>query len=372
MEITSELKVFCFILEEKRRAESPSYQMWLTEQQQLEDFQNEENERIRVEKHRLWLLEEEAARERWLKQQQRLERLKAEKAKQELLIREEWEREQRKLELEAAKREEERENRKREQTELLNRIEMYVLGETENLPSSARTATETQPGCEPCPFFSKVAACRFRDACSRNHLKPSVSRTLVIPNFYSHFRMEHVSRNNEYDTDLGLEYDDREIYDHFLEFYDDVLSELKKFGTVTQFKVCCNEEPHLRGNVYVQYQSERSAIKAFRVLQGRFYGGKRVSAEFCNIPSWSKALCEKKTTGVGLLRLFANSSGVTQKATKTLPKGDNVGVIHVIRLTGRQGRHRIRRENVLIPAQSHRDRIVCEAAEKALVEVVRN
>lgn len=32
-----------------------------------------------------------------------------------LLIREEWEREQRKLELEAAKREEERENRKREQ-----------------------------------------------------------------------------------------------------------------------------------------------------------------------------------------------------------------------------------------------------------------
>lgn len=86
MEITSELTVFCFILEEKRRAESPSYQMWLTEQQQLEDFQNEENERIRVEKHRLWLLEEEAARERWLKQQQRLERLKAEKAKQEVLF----------------------------------------------------------------------------------------------------------------------------------------------------------------------------------------------------------------------------------------------------------------------------------------------
>lgn len=51
--------------------------------------------------------------------------------------------------------------------ELLNRIEMYVLGETENLPSSARSVIETQPGCEPCPFFSKVAACRFRDACSR-------------------------------------------------------------------------------------------------------------------------------------------------------------------------------------------------------------
>lgn len=74
----------CFTVDEKRRAESPSYQEWLAEQQQLEEFQNQEDERIRAEKHRLWLLEEEAAQERWLKQQQRLERLKAEKAKQEV------------------------------------------------------------------------------------------------------------------------------------------------------------------------------------------------------------------------------------------------------------------------------------------------
>ena len=75
------------------------------------------------------------------------------------------------------------------------------------------------------------------------------------------------------------------------EFYHDVLAELKIFGTVVQFKVCCNEESHLRGNVYVQYSSERYAIKAFRSLQGRFYGGKRLSVEFCTIKAWSKAIC---------------------------------------------------------------------------------
>ncbi len=81
----------------------------------------------------------------------------------------------------------------------------------------------------------------------------------------------------------------------FREFYHDVLTELKTFGTIVQFKVCCNEEPHLRGNVYAQYKSERSAIKALRALQGRYYGGKRISVEFCKISSWCKAICGKKS-----------------------------------------------------------------------------
>lgn len=79
----------------------------------------------------------------------------------------------------------------------------------------------------------------------------------------------------------------------YREFYYDVLTELRTFGRVVQFKVCCNEEPHLRGNVYVQYEEERCAIKAFRALQGRYYGGKQISVEFCSIPSWSRALCGK-------------------------------------------------------------------------------
>lgn len=50
---------------------------------------------------------------------------------------------------------------------LMDRIDKYVMGESEKLPSSARTVTESRPGCMECPFFSKVAACRFRENCSR-------------------------------------------------------------------------------------------------------------------------------------------------------------------------------------------------------------
>ena len=52
---------------------------------------------------------------------------------------------------------------------------------------------------------------------------------------------------------MGLEYEDSETYQHFREFFQDTLPEFQKYGKVVQFKVCCNEEPHLRGNVYVQF-----------------------------------------------------------------------------------------------------------------------
>ena len=54
-------------------------------------------------------------------------------------------------------------------------------------------------------------------------------------------------------ADMVLEYEDADTYYHFVQFYRDVLPEFRAVGKVVQFKVCCNHEPHLRGNVYVQY-----------------------------------------------------------------------------------------------------------------------
>ena len=55
-------------------------------------------------------------------------------------------------------------------------------------------------------------------------------------------------------ADIVLEYEDSEVYQKFAEFYEDTLPEFKAAGHVIQFKVCCNFQPHLRGNVYVSYE----------------------------------------------------------------------------------------------------------------------
>uniref|UniRef100_A0ABM0GXL8 U2 small nuclear ribonucleoprotein auxiliary factor 35 kDa subunit-related protein 2-like n=1 Tax=Saccoglossus kowalevskii TaxID=10224 RepID=A0ABM0GXL8_SACKO len=167
---------------------------------------------------------------------------------------------------------------------------------------------------EKCSFFIKTGACRFGDRCSRYHPPTSVSTTLVIPKMFSNFSMEQCMRD-EYDTDICLEFDEKDAYADFLSFYDDVLGEFRALGEVIQFKVCCNWEPHLRGNVYVQYNSEDECSKAISMFNGRYYAGKQLTCLYCPITKWKSAICG----------LFAK---------KRCPKGKHCNFLHVFQNPG--------------------------------------
>lgn len=164
---------------------------------------------------------------------------------------------------------------------------------------------------ESCSFFLKTGCCRFGDRCSRTHPKPDISNTILIKGMYSHFSIEQ-SNCDDYDADCNLEYEDSETYHHFCEFYDDVLPEFKKAGKVIQFKVCCNHEPHLRGNVYIQFSKQEEAEKAYRMFNSRWYGGKQLSCEFTNVIKWKSAIC-------GLFH------------RNRCPKGSSCNFLHVFR-----------------------------------------
>ncbi|KAH6938445.1 hypothetical protein HPB50_009217 [Hyalomma asiaticum] len=129
---------------------------------------------------------------------------------------------------------------------------------------------------------------RFGDwqyRCSRAHPRPDVSRTLLLRGLYSHLSLE------QHHGDDSLETDERELQAHFEAFFWDVLEELRRAGTVCQVRVCRNLEPHLRGNVYVQYSSEEEAQRALTMLNGRYYAGRPVSCEFSPVDRWKSAVC---------------------------------------------------------------------------------
>ena len=63
---------------------SPRYQTWLAEQNVLEEFRQEEELRLQMERHRQWELEEQLAQQRWTERQERLARAREEKARQEV------------------------------------------------------------------------------------------------------------------------------------------------------------------------------------------------------------------------------------------------------------------------------------------------
>uniref|UniRef100_A0A8C2WFF7 Zinc finger CCCH-type, RNA binding motif and serine/arginine rich 2 n=1 Tax=Cyclopterus lumpus TaxID=8103 RepID=A0A8C2WFF7_CYCLU len=141
-----------------------------------------------------------------------------------------------------------------------------------------------------CPFFLKTGACRFGDRCSRKHVYPTASPTLMIRAMFTTFGMEQ-SRRDDYDIDACLEHSEEELQDSFLEFYDDVLPELKSVGKVVQFKVSCNYEPHLRGNVYIQFDTEEQCKDAIIKFNGRFYAGRQLQCEMCPVTRWKNAIC---------------------------------------------------------------------------------
>ncbi|KAJ8253157.1 hypothetical protein GJAV_G00209750, partial [Gymnothorax javanicus] len=141
-----------------------------------------------------------------------------------------------------------------------------------------------------CPFFLKTGACRFGDRCSRLHVRPSSSTTLMIRSMFVTFSMEQIQRD-DYDTDASLEYSEDDVRQNFLEFYEDVLPEFRSAGKVVQFKVSCNFEPHLRGNVYVQYEREEQCMEAFVKFNGRWYAGRQLQCEFSPVTRWKTAIC---------------------------------------------------------------------------------
>ncbi|XP_012535664.2 U2 small nuclear ribonucleoprotein auxiliary factor 35 kDa subunit-related protein 2 [Monomorium pharaonis] len=265
-----------------------AYLKFSAEEEQQKKNEKAQEERERAEREKLWLEEERRAHEKWQVLQEQKAKAEQEKLEQEMKVREELET----IRIELLKKKEEeqkkREERLRKQEQLEKDINDYIDNGAKT-PEALRQIIETQSTKELCPFFTKTGACRFGNACSKNHRKVILSNVILIPGFYSHFSLEHNSA--EYDTDVALEYENSETWQHFSEFFEDVTTELESFGKIKVVKCCCNMEVHLRGNMYIEYYTEREAAKAWRNLKGRWYGGKRLHCEFVSLPSWGGAIC---------------------------------------------------------------------------------
>ena len=80
-----------------------------------------------------------------------------------------------------------------------------------------------------CSFYYKIGACRHGDRCSRKHVKPSYSQTILLPNLYQNPQHDVKNKMNA-----------AQMQSHFDAFYEDVWCELCKFGVVEELVVCDN------------------------------------------------------------------------------------------------------------------------------------
>ncbi|KAH8248760.1 hypothetical protein KR032_003003, partial [Drosophila birchii] len=300
---------------ENQRLADPEYQEYLLRQEKLEEFQRQAAEREQQEAERAWLHREAIAQQQFRideakrrQQQEEVERLQQEQA-EERAKREESLKKQREEQLQrTAKAAAEFEAMMQSMEEFLNDPSV------DQPPKHLLRVMETHPEERPCEFFSRTNCCRYGHSCTFNHRRPMLSRILLIRHFFSHSLLqEKRTKTTEYsgaDEDLELtEQDMRHDYD---EFFADAVEELQRFGTIVNFRTVRNTLEHLRGHVFVEYTNERSALRAFTNLQGRYYACRRLNVEFSNLKTWRGAVC-----GLSLTRIC--------------PKGNQCGYLHLFR-----------------------------------------
>lgn len=234
---------------------SPSYLTWLGEQQALELIREQSDEYLREETHRKWQEYDILVQETWRIKQEKLAKIQEAQEQEKLRIRAEFEANKERLRILKEEKirlaEEKLERHKR----LGEAIDRYISGNG-SLPDDFKANAESNPGKAICPFFEKTSTCRYGMKCSRNHCRPGISRLLLIPNFFAHIRLDQ-SKNTEYGNDFSLEIDDSELYRDFNEFFNDIEPELARFGRIINLCVCSNQEPHLRGHTYVEFDDQR-------------------------------------------------------------------------------------------------------------------
>ena len=137
-----------------------------------------------------------------------------------------------------------------------------------------------------CKFFMKVGSCLYGDSCSRRHVMRPQTPTIVIRRFFQHPYLGILStslfRDAEQESQLQIAYK---------KFYDDVLERFRTAGKVVMFKGCRNGNEHLRGNVYVQYESHKNALEAVERFNGSLYQGRAIKVTLAPITNWLSAIC---------------------------------------------------------------------------------
>lgn len=140
-----------------------------------------------------------------------------------------------------------------------------------------------------CSFYLKIGACRHGERCSRKHIKPQFSQTLVIYNMFHN--PQHSSNAN------SAPVSEQEVKEYFETFYEDVFTELVKYGNLLEMHVCDNVGDHLIGNVYARYEWEDEAQAAVEALNNRWYSGRPLSVELSPVTDFREACCRQNDMG---------------------------------------------------------------------------
>ncbi|RKP32439.1 hypothetical protein METBISCDRAFT_8673, partial [Metschnikowia bicuspidata] len=134
-----------------------------------------------------------------------------------------------------------------------------------------------------CTFYHKIGACRHGDKCSRRHVRPTESKSILLANLYQDPRRADPKAEPMLD-------------EKFDRFYTDVFLKVAGLGEVDSIVVCENENFHLTGNVYVRFRTMAMASDAMMALNQEWFGGRPVYCDLLPVANFHEANCRAHDT----------------------------------------------------------------------------
>uniref|UniRef100_A0A915AWG8 Splicing factor U2af 38 kDa subunit n=1 Tax=Parascaris univalens TaxID=6257 RepID=A0A915AWG8_PARUN len=157
-----------------------------------------------------------------------------------------------------------------------------------------------------CSFYFKIGACRHGDKCSRLHLRPTYSQTILLKNFYRGAGIHSSDTTKD------------EAQRAFDEFYREVYVEIDdEYGRIEEMNVCDNVGEHMLGNVYVKFRHESSAERAVNSLNERWFDGRPIHCELSPVVDFRDACCRQYEIGYVCSETFNTQNKRILKVLKT-------------------------------------------------------
>ena len=96
------------------------------------------------------------------------------------------------------------------------------------------------------------------------------------------------------------------IKNDFNIFYEDIFTELSKYGEIVEMIVCGNLNQHMNGNVYIKFKDEKNAAETMKHLLARYYAGKMIQPSYSHVTQLDEAICRQFEKGCCERKSFCN------------------------------------------------------------------
>ncbi|KAH9599096.1 zinc finger protein [Trypanosoma melophagium] len=144
-----------------------------------------------------------------------------------------------------------------------------------------------------CIFFSKMGACRHGDHCTKVHMRPTASPTVLFPMMYPNpMAIEHIQ-----DRQWDFQFERKYLKRHFEHFYKKIWRTFMELGKIAELRVVSNLGDHLLGNVYIRFEDPADAANIVRELKAKKLNEIIILPELSPVTNFTDACCKEDLEG---------------------------------------------------------------------------